>query len=189
MTTKKNTGKGSAKGAGKRKAGATGNVTRLEARRGPAAGVKTGNGRKTGNKTAEVFQTHNAMEMTMTKNKEQFEKLSNDAAAAGKEGLDALLKSGSVFAKGYEDMFKACFGLAQKTAEKNGEALKTLLTCKTVNEVVELNSRIAQENFDDLMTGVTRLSELSVKLAADGFAPINDQLTKTIRKAGEAMAA
>jgi phasin family protein len=84
---------------------------------------------------------------------------------------------------------KTCMGLAQKTAEKNGEAFKTLLSCKTVNEFAAVQNRLAQEGFDDFMTHATRLSELGVKLASDGFAPINDQLGKAIKKAGDAMAA
>ena len=139
--------------------------------------------------TLKSVQPTQAMESMMTKSKEQFEKLSNEASVVGKEGLDALMKSGSIFMKGYEDILKTYMGLAQKTAEKNGEAFKTLLSCKTVNEFVAVQSRLTQQGIDDFMTGTTRLSELSVKLASDGFAPINDQMGKAIKKAGDAMAA
>lgn len=133
--------------------------------------------------------TTKAMEDIMTKSKDQMEKLSNEAVNAGKEGLDAWMKSSSILMKGYEDIMKTCMGLAQKSAEKNGEAFKTLLSCKSMNEFAELQNRLAQEGLDDLMTGAAKLSELGVKLASDGFAPINDQLGKAIKKAGDAMAA
>lgn len=135
------------------------------------------------------FQPSQAMEMMMTKNKEQIEKMSNEAAAFGKESMDAWMKSGNVFMKGYEDMMKTCMSLAQKSAEKNGEAFKTLLACKTVSEYAEVQNRLAQQGFDDFMTGATKISELGIKLASEGFAPINDQVTKTMKKAGDAVAA
>lgn len=135
------------------------------------------------------FQPSQAMEMMMTKSKEQIEKLSNDAAAYGKESMDAWMKSGNIFMKGYEDLFKTYMNIAQKSAEKNGEAVKTLMACKTVSEYAEVQNRLAQQGFDDFMTGATKISELGIKLATDGFAPINDQLTKTMKKAGESVAA
>ncbi|MBU0800739.1 MAG: phasin family protein [Alphaproteobacteria bacterium] len=134
-------------------------------------------------------QPTQAMETIMTKSKEQMEKLSNEAAAVSKDHVEALMKSGSIFMKGYEDIMKTYMGLAQKTAEKNGEAFKTLLSCKTVNEFAEVQNRLAQQGFDDMMTGATKLSELTVKLASEGFAPINDQMSKSIKKASDAMAA
>jgi len=135
------------------------------------------------------FQPTQAMETLMTKSKEHMEKISNEAANIGKESMDAWMKSGSIFMKGYEDMFKTYFGLAQKTAEKNGEALKTLLACKTVNEYAEVQNRLAQQGFDDFMTGATKISELGIKLASEGFAPINDQVGKAVKKASDAVAA
>lgn len=135
------------------------------------------------------FQPSQAMEMMMTKSKEQIEKLSSEAANIGKESMDAWMKSGNVFMKGYEDIFKTCMTIAQKSAEKNGEAFKTLMGCKTVTEYAEVQNRLAQQGFDDFMTGATKISELGIKLATDGFAPINDQLTKAMKKAGETIAA
>lgn len=135
------------------------------------------------------FNPTQAMETLMTKNKENMEKLSNEAAAIGKESMDAWMKSGSVFMKGYEDMLKTCMGIAQKSVEKNGEAFKTLLACKTVNEYAEVQNRLAQQGFDDFMTGATKISELGIKLASEGFAPINDQVSKAVKKASDAVAA
>lgn len=156
--------------------------------------------RKTGQETSTVasfadfqalraIQPTQAMETIMTKGKQQFEKLSSEAANAGKDNMDAWMKSGSIFMKGYEDIMKTWMGMAQKNAEKSGEAVKTLLACKTVNEYAEVQNRLAQEGFDDLMAGATKLSELSVKLVSDGFAPINDQMGRTIKKASDAVAA
>jgi phasin family protein len=121
--------------------------------------------------------------------KNQFEKLSQDAANAGKEHVEALVKSGNIFAKGFEDFLKTYASLAQSSAERNAQAFKALLGSKTLNEYTETQNRVAQENLDDFLSGVTKLSELGVKLATETFEPINDQVSKSIKKASEAIAA
>lgn len=129
------------------------------------------------------------MEKFMSQGKNQFEKLSQDAANAGKEHVEAFVKSGNIFAKGFEDFLKTYASLAQSSAERNAQAFKALLGSKTLNEYTETQNRVAQENLDDFLSGVTRLSELGVKLATETFEPINDQVSKSIKKASEALAA
>lgn len=137
-------------------------------------------------RSSDMFKS---MEKAMTQNKAQYEKLTNDAASAGKENVEALLKSTNIWMKGTEDLFKTYISLAQDTAAKNSEAFKTLLACKNLNELTEVQNKLAQESFDGFMSGATKLSELSVKLATEALEPINDQVSKTIRKATDAVAA
>ncbi len=134
-------------------------------------------------------ETIKSMENVMTQAKAQYEKLTNEAASSGKEGLEALVKSTNIWVKGSEDLFKTYLSLAQDSAAKNSEAFKTLLACKNLNELAEAQNKLAQESFDGFMAGATKISELSVKLATEALEPINDQVSKTIRKATDAVAA
>lgn len=129
------------------------------------------------------------MENIMTQAKAQYEKLTNEATSSGKEGLEALVRSTNIWIKGSEDLFKTYLSLAQDTATKNSEAFKTLLACKNLNELTEAQNKLAQESFDGFMAGATKISELSVKLATEALEPINDQVSKNIRKATDAVAA
>jgi phasin family protein len=123
------------------------------------------------------------MENMMYQGKNQFDKYTQEATRAGKEHADAIMESGNIFMKGSEDLFKTWLSWAQESAERNSEAVKELLGCRTLNELAETQSRIAQENFDDFVAGATRVSELSVKLATETFEPMAGQLNKNIRKA------
>lgn len=125
----------------------------------------------------------------MNEGKAKLEKLSKHAAEHGKEHLDALSRSGTIFAKGFEEFFKTYTALAQSAAERNAQTVKALLSSKTLNEFTELQTSAVQQNFDDFLTGVTKLSELGVKLATETMEPINDHVSKTIKKAGESIAA
>jgi phasin family protein len=134
-------------------------------------------------------QSYAKMEDFMTKGKTQFDKLAQDATSHSKEHMEAVMKSGNIFAKGFEDIMKSWVSLTQDATEKNTEAFKTLMGCKTLNELAEVQNKLAQEGFDDFMAGATKLSEMSAKLASEAFEPLNDQVSKAIRKASESMAA
>ncbi len=130
-----------------------------------------------------------SMEKIMSNSKNQYEKISADATNASRQGVEAITKSCNILAKGTEQMMKTCMQIAQQSAERNGEAFKTLLACKTLNELTEVQNRIAQENFDEAMTATTKLSEMAIKISTDVFEPINDQMSQSIKKATESMAA
>lgn len=157
----------------------------------PAAKKKVSGSAKVSPSVAKtVPYTIETMEIFMNKGtNKQYEKIAQDAAAAGQEQVEALVQCGSILAKGMEDIFKACISLGQGAAEKNQKAAQALLSCKTVDEFAQAQSKYAQANFDEIMAGATKLSEMSVKVCTDSFEPLNDQISKTIRKASEAVAA
>jgi phasin family protein len=129
------------------------------------------------------------METFMTQKKNQYDKIAADAASAQKEHVDALMQSGKIAMEGMEDIFKTCIALTQTMAEKNAQAFKSLIGCKTLNEFTEAHTRVTQTNFDDIMSGATRLSELAVKTATDALEPINEQFTRSMKFANDALAA
>ena len=125
----------------------------------------------------------------LTKTPFQFDQLAQEATEASREGFEAFVKSGTIFAKGFEDWMKVAANISQDVAEKQAEFAKQLMSSKTLNEFTETQNKIAQANFDQFMAGATKLSEMSVKVLSEGSEPINSQLNKTMQKANKAMAA
>ncbi|MCB9986041.1 MAG: phasin family protein [Rhodospirillales bacterium] len=112
-----------------------------------------------------------------------------DMMSMGKESTDAIMKSGSIFAKGVEEMMKACMSRAQSCGEKNANVWKSLMACKTINEFAEAQNRIAQESFEDAMNATAQMSEMSVKMMMDAFEPLNKQMSAAMKKANDSIAA
>ena len=125
----------------------------------------------------------------MTQNKTQFDDITKEATAASQAQMEAFVKSGNIFAKGFEDILKTYVSIAQATAEKNTKSFQALLGCKTLNEYTEAQNKDAQQSFDDFSVSVTKLSEMSVKVTTEAFEPINDQVSKSIKKASDSIAA
>lgn len=121
--------------------------------------------------------------------KTQLDKAAQEAANAGRDAMETAMKSGNVWARYLEDVSKVYMNLAQETTEKQSEAWKAIMGCKTINEFTETQNRLAQQSFDSMMSNATRLSEMSIRAATDCFEPINDQFSKAMKKASDTMAA
>jgi phasin family protein len=129
------------------------------------------------------------MEKIMSQGKNQFDKLAQDASAASRENIEAVIKSSTIFAKGLEEVMRLSMSMAQDAAERQSRFMKDVLSVKTLNEFTEVQNRIAQANFEDFMSGATKITEISTKILNDSIEPINNQFTKSIKKATEKMAA
>ena len=154
----------------------------------PEVGLKAAKQAARAKKTSSAYNATTTEDKKMT-SKANFEKLTNDAAASSKEHMDAFVKSGTLLSKGSEELVKTYIGLVQNSAEKSTEAVKSLMACKTLNELTETQNKLAQDSFETFMSGFTKLSELTVKLANTSLEPINAQFTKSMKKASEAAAA
>ena len=100
-----------------------------------------------------------------------------------------MQKSMNIWAKGVEQINQEAIALTQEIANKNQEAFKALIACKDINELTDVQNKLAKKNFDAIVSASTKLSEISVKVATDSFAPINDQVNKAVKKATESVAA
>lgn len=129
---------------------------------------------------------NDTMETIMAQSKTQYDAFVKDANELGREGLDAFVKSSTIFAKGFEDIFRTSMDLAQAAAEKQTKLMKDAMSSKTLNEWTEVQNKIAKSNFDDFMAGATKISELSVKVLSEASEPINEQVAKGVSKATKA---
>lgn len=137
-----------------------------------------------------VKMTAESYEQVVTSTKAQVEK-ANEAVAKGysdlaslqKESMDALVTASRIWAKGAEDIGKACIALAQETAEANSEAARAFLSAKSLKEIIDLQNELTRKNFDKSLNESARLSELSLKVANEAFQPLQKQFTAAFDKA------
>lgn len=128
-------------------------------------------------------------EQAMSMTKEQVEKASaaffkgyDEVATLNKQNVEAMVKASDVLAKGAESVGKAYFDFAQSSAEASVEATKAMMGAKTVKDMVDIQSDYARTSFDNFMAESTRISEMTVKLANEAFAPIQAQVNAAFEK-------
>lgn len=145
---------------------------------------------------AQQEQAKAQFEQTVAATKEQVEKASaqllkgyEEFAAFSKENVDAFVQSGTIAAKGAEEIGKEVAAFAQSSFEKNVAAGKALMSAKSFNEAVDLQQTIAKQSLDAFVAEATKLQELSVKVTNDAFAPLTARLNALIATLSKPMAA
>lgn len=123
------------------------------------------------------------MEQIMPKQNFEFDKFAQEAAASGREQVEAFIKFQTTLTKGVEDIMRTAASLTQSAAEKQAEYTKQVMGAKTLNELSAAQNKIAKASFDEFMAGATKLSEMSVKVMNESIAPLNDQMAKGMQKA------
>ena len=137
-----------------------------------------------------------SVEQAVAATKEQVEKVSSatlksydDFASYNKEAVDAYVKAGNVMSKGMEDLGKTMFAFAQSQAESNVSAAKAMMSAKTLNDLVEIQSDLARSQFDAFVAESTKVSEMSLKVSNEVVEPIKAQFTVVVEKMMKPMAA
>jgi phasin family protein len=106
-----------------------------------------------------------------------------DMVSAGKESSDAFMKCGTIFAEGMQELMQTCFSHAKTSGEKNADIWKSLSACKSINEFAEVQNRIAQGAFEEMMAVTAEMSEMSIKTMMEAFEPLNKQMAQSMKKA------
>ena len=113
-----------------------------------------------------------------------------DMANMGKTGFDAWMKTTNIWMDNTQNMWKSCTDMMNSAREKQARAMKEFMSCKTLNDMTETGTKIAQQTMEDTMSNATTLSEKTIKMCMDTMEPINDQMTKgfqqTMKKAKKA---
>lgn len=128
-----------------------------------------------------TFTSTNPLEDIMMKNNAQFDKMAQDAADFNRQSLEAMSQSYGIFAKGYESLMRTTMELSQSAAEKQATFAKEAMSCSSMNELTDMQSKVAQASFEDFMSSATKLSEISTKVLTESAEPLNAQISKTMQ--------
>ena len=113
----------------------------------------------------------------------------DELAGFGKDNVEAVMTSGAILAKGVQDLNDVWLGLARASVEDAVGAAKALFGCKTLPEMVEVQTGLAQAQYEKFVEDSRRLSAMSAKLAENASAPINARVTVAVEKFNKPLAA
>ncbi len=99
-----------------------------------------------------------------------------------KGNVDAVVKSGTIVAKGAEEAGKQVAAFTQTSLEKSAANGKALLAVKTIQELIELQTAFTKSSFEAFVAESTKLQELSVKIANEALAPLSERANLAVEK-------
>ena len=113
----------------------------------------------------------------------------DEAAAFGKENLDAMFAASAQAQKAAEAIATEVLAFNQKAMEAGVANFKALFGVKSYQEMVEKQTAFARGQFDAAVAGMTKVSEMAVKSANDAVEPIQARFTKAAEQFSKPLAA
>ena len=113
----------------------------------------------------------------------------DELAEFNKGNLDAFMAASTAAAKGFETLSQQLIAYNQKAVETSVATAKALLGCRTMQDVVELQSDLTRKGIDEWLAEGTKFSELTVNVANQAAEPINSRLTEAVDRFMKPLAA
>jgi len=109
--------------------------------------------------------------------------------ALTKGNVDAVVQSGTIVAKGAEQVSKQVAAFTQASIEQSLAVSKSALTVKSIRELVDLQNSYLKSSLDALVAESTKLQQLSIKVTNEALAPLNARVNVAVEKLAKPLAA
>ena len=103
-----------------------------------------------------------------------------DVIAFLKSNIDAFVNSNEIFSKGFKEINSSIMQLAQANLEETVAVTQKLMGCKSVTEIVEIQSTVAKSQYENAVVESRKISEQTVKLAESASKPIAERVTVAV---------
>jgi phasin family protein len=90
-----------------------------------------------------------------------------ELARQSSQTIDAVTQCGAVLARGAQDISREWMKLAGERMQRNLEGLKELAHCRTVPELISLQTRLARENMEQMLSNSRRIAEMSFEVVSE----------------------
>ena len=109
----------------------------------------------------------------------------SDFAAWGQEGIESVVKANTAAVKGFEAFAKHFVELTGKSYEDAIDASKKLAGAKSVSDLFQIQTKLAQDSFAAFVEEGKTVSELATSIFTDVTAPLTPKFVKaaTVKKA------
>ncbi|MEP9388123.1 phasin family protein [Mesorhizobium sp. KR9-304] len=101
-----------------------------------------------------------------------------DAGKYGKEFLDSGLESFNAVTRDAQAMSGEASNYAKKVFETGAEAVDKLLSAKSIEKVVEIQTAYAKQAYEGFVAEATRLGALYADMAKDAYKPFESVVAK-----------
>ena len=113
-------------------------------------------------------------------------KTAEEMFAFGQGNFDAVTKSGQIFATGMQDMTQLFTAAARASFDDTVSAFKALGAAKSVKEAMDLQTSLLRSTMEKAVSQTSRITDSSIKLSEQAFAPIGARLSLAAEKFGRA---
>ena len=107
-------------------------------------------------------------------------KTAEQVAQFSQGNVEALVKSSQIWASGWQDISKQMAATAKANLDETMSVFKAMTSVKSVKEAFDLQSSFARTSMEKAMAESGKLTEHSIKLAEQAFAPISARVNAAV---------
>jgi phasin family protein len=118
-----------------------------------------------------------------------FNSRNGDAQSLGDEtsrNLQAVAQSGTVLARGVQDVSREWIELSQKRLQKNLDGLSNLARCRTVPDFIAVQTSLIRDNLEQTLDNSRRMVDLTRQLADEASRIVTVQAEKSLQRVNRA---
>ena len=104
----------------------------------------------------------------------------DDIVAFNQDNFDAFVASSTAAAKGFEELTKQYVAFASASVEDAITAGKKIVAAKTVNEAIDLQTKIAKDSWEKAIAEGQKITEISTVIFKDASAPLSERVQATV---------
>jgi phasin family protein len=116
---------------------------------------------------------------------EKGRKTAEELAELTRANVEAMVEAGKIAATGAKSVGEDALQRTREGLERNVADLKSLAQATSPTEFFQLQSEIAKQNFDRMVTSLSQLTEASVKLAGEAVQPLSTRAALNAEKINE----
>lgn len=113
-------------------------------------------------------------------------KTAEEFVAFTQGNVEAVVKAGQIWATGVQDLSKTFAATAQAQVEETLATVKAITSVKSLKDAVDLQTSLARSSLEKALAESNKLTDASVKLAEQAWAPLTARVTLAMEKFGRA---
>jgi phasin family protein len=117
-----------------------------------------------------------------TQNMEKMMKNAEEFLSFSQGNVEALVKSGQIWAAGWQDLSKQMAASAQTAMDETMSAFKAMTSVKSLKEALDLQATLARSTVEKAVTGSGQFADASFKLAEQTMAPLTARFQLAAQK-------
>lgn len=110
-----------------------------------------------------------------------------ESISTSRDNLEAAMECGNVTAALAKDVGSELVEFANKSFSDSVEISKEMFACRTINDMMELQSRALKSAMDNAFAQTSRLSNLFFEYSAQALEPINERVAQASEQFGKTL--
>lgn len=110
-----------------------------------------------------------------------------EAVSMSRDSFDAAVECGNLTASLAKDISSELVECANKAFSDNVELSKNIFACRTINDMVDLQTKVMKNSLDNFFTQSSKITGMLFEYSAEALEPINERVAQASEQFSKAM--